>query len=406
MKGRRNAWNDGTGFVVRAFGLVMLLACGLVGAGNAAGQQADLMAHEWGTFTSIAGNTGAAVEWYPWAAPSDLPKFVEHFQSQEFKPNLSGTIRMETPVLYFYAPHETRISVHVSFSKGLITEWYPHVTRHTPNGSARLVASSEKQPDGSVTWDSLVLRPSDETSLVREKEDSRYYAARATASTPVLVSSPTGQQREKFLFYRGVSSESSPVTVRVLGNGSAYIENFSGEPLAMLLLFERRGNAAGLRSVTNLGETATLEMPELGESVAQAAEIILSALMEQGLYPDEARAMLETWKDAWFEEGSRLLYVVPKNFVDRILPLSISPAPTEIARVFVGRVELVSPRTRIAVESALANRDEATLTKYNRFLEPMLQILWQQETDPVKAGLIRRRLDQPVVPQVAQAQTP
>lgn len=406
MNSRRHARNDDTGPVVRAFGLFLLLACGLVGAGNATGQEAGFIAHEWGTFTSIAGNAGTAVQWNPRAAPSDLPKFVEHFQSRDFKPNLSGTIRMETPVLYFYAPRETRISVRVQFSKGLITEWYPHVARYTPSGSARNVALNEKQPDGSVTWDPVVLRPGDETSLVREKEESRYYAARATASTPVLVSSPTGQQHEKFLFYRGLSSESSPVTVRILGNGSAYIENVSGEPLAKLLLFERRDNAAGLRSITNLGETATLEMPELRESLAQAAEMILSTLMEQGLYPDEARAMLETWKDSWFEEGSRLLYVVPKTFVDRVLPLSISPTPTEITRVFVGRLELVSPRTRIAVESALANHDEAALAKYNRFLEPMLQILLQREPDPVKAEFIRRRLEQPYVPLVAQAQTP
>jgi hypothetical protein len=375
-------------------------------AGNAEGQEAKLVAHEWGTFTSIAGNTGTAVQWYPWATPSDLPKFVEHFQSSNFKPNLSGTIRMETPVLYFYSPREARVSVHVSFSKGLITEWYPHVTRYAPSGKTRNIAFNERESDGSVTWDAILLRPGADGSLVREEKESRYYAARATASTPVEVTSPTGLQNEKFLFYRGVSSESSPVTARMLGNGSVHIENVSGERVVELLLFERRGNTAGFRSVTNLGESATLEMPELTDSAAAASEHILSVLMEQGLYPDEARAMLETWKDSWLEEGARLLYVVPKGFVDHVLPLSISPTPNEMARVFVGRLELVSPRTRTAVESALANRDEATLAKYHRFLVPILQILLQREPDPIKAEILRRRLEQPYAPLVAQAQIP
>jgi hypothetical protein len=396
----------GSSHIVAAYRVLVWLTLCLAFAGNAKGQEADLVAHEWGTFTSIAGNAGTAVQWYPWAVPSDLPKFVEHFQSRAFKPNLSGTIRMETPVLYFYSPREARVSVHVSFSKGLITEWYPHVTRYTPSGNARNVAFSEREADGSVTWNAIVLRPTDETSLMHEKEESRYYSARATASTPVLVSSPTGQQQEKFLFYRGVSSESSPMTARMLENGSVHIENVTGEPLARLFLFERRGHATGFQSVSDLGERATLQMPVLKDSVAEASEAILSALMEQGLYPDEARAMLETWKDSWFEEGTRLLYVVPNSFVNRVLPLSISPAPREITRVFIGRLELVSMTTRTAIEEALEKGDETTLARYNRFLEPMLQIIMQREPDPLKAELIRRRLERPYVPVLAQAQIP
>jgi len=406
MSGRGERRKGGSGRIATALILFTSLAVYIALAGKAKAQDADLVAHEWGTFTSIAGNAGTAVQWFPWAVPSDLPKFVEHFQSSSFKANLSGTIRMETPVLYFYSPREARVSVHVSFSKGLITEWYPHVTRYTPSGNARTVAFNEREADGSVTWDSIMLRPTSESSLVHEKEESRYYAARATASTPVLVSSPTGQQQEKFLFYRGVSSESSPVSARMLENGSVHFENRSGGALARLFLFERRGDVAGFRTVTNLRETATLEMPTLKNSVADASEAILSVLMEQGLYPDEARAMLETWKDSWFEEGTRLLYVVPTSFVNRVLPLSISPAPREITRVFVGRLELVSMRTRTAIEEALAKGDEATLAKYNRFLEPMLQILLPRESEPLKAQLIRLRLEQPHVPVLAQAQIP
>jgi hypothetical protein len=63
-------------------------------------------------------------------------------------------------------------------------------------------------------------------------------------------------------------------------------------------------------------------------------------------------------------------------------------------------------RTRTAIEEALAKGDEATLAKYNRFLEPMLQILLPRESEPLKAQLIRLRLEQPHVPVLAQAQIP
>jgi hypothetical protein len=76
----------------------------------------SLTAHEWGTFTSIAGRNGQAVRWFPLNG-SDLPRFVEHFRTADFKVGLSGTIRLETPGLYFYAPSKTTVSVKVSFPR-------------------------------------------------------------------------------------------------------------------------------------------------------------------------------------------------------------------------------------------------------------------------------------------------
>ena len=76
---------------------------------------------------------------------------------------------------------------------------------------------------------------------------------------------------------------------------------------------------------------------------------------------------------SWFEEGSRLIYIVPSGFIDKVLPLTIDPVPGQIVRVFVGRVEIVTPATAMAVRKALAHNDEATLDKYGRFLEPILQ---------------------------------
>jgi len=384
----------------RGCAVVALVLCGAV-AGKAKRQETGLVAHEWGTFTSIAGTEGMAVAWFPLGVPTELPNFVEHFQSRDFKVNLSGTIRMETPVLYFYSSRDTNVAVHVSFSQGLITEWYPHVTTFAPSGplpgKAKWATLNTGDTDGSVTWDSVAIRPGDEVSLAREAQESRYYAARGTAAAPLSVSSPSGAQHEKFLFYRGVSSQASPLMAQVLGNGDVRAENVSGATIAKIFLFEKRGKLAEFRSLANLESCGILESPDLNGSVEAASEAILAELMDQGLYPDEARAMLETWKDSWFEEGTRLLYIVPRSFVDRVLPLSISPAPNELTRVFVGRLELVSPRTRTAIETALATGNEATLTEYHRFLQPILEILVQQEKDPVKLAQLRRRLEQPYV---------
>ena len=113
------------------------LLLGVSRASNAQSANLDpgLTAHEWGTFTSIAGETGQAVEWLPLNTPGDLPSFVEHFRGTGFKVGLGGTIRMETPVLYFYSIHDTTVDVSVSFFHGLITEWYPRATHTEPSSS-------------------------------------------------------------------------------------------------------------------------------------------------------------------------------------------------------------------------------------------------------------------------------
>ena len=128
-----------------------------------------------------------------------------------------------------------------------------------------------------------------------------------------------------------------------------------------------------------------LEGPELTGNVFDLERELAGMLVAQGLYPDEAQAMVETWRGSWFEEGSRLIYIVPEKFVDKILPLSIHPAPAQIARVFVGRLELVTAATEKEVETALASQDKETLEKYGRFLEPILHTMLGKQSNPSQA---------------------
>ena len=90
----------------------------------AAPSSSPLTVHEWGTFTSVAGEDGRAQEWLPRQAPGELPCFVERLPLN-VKGYLPGTVRMETPVLYFYSPVATTVDVKVRFRNGVITEWYP-----------------------------------------------------------------------------------------------------------------------------------------------------------------------------------------------------------------------------------------------------------------------------------------
>ena len=150
-------------------------------------------------------------------------------------------------------------------------------------------------------------------------------------------------------------------------------------------MFENHGGAISYRSLHSRSMHATIDPPELdGESATPQAELT-KMLIAQGLYPAEAKAMIETWRDSWFEEGSRLFYVVPRSAVDDILPIDIRPAPSSLARVFVGRVELVTAATRRDVAAALASNDQQTLAHYARFLPAIMARLAAPTTELERA---------------------
>jgi hypothetical protein len=340
-------------------------AAALAGASNAQTQTqtptkpVPLTVHEWGTFTSIAGPDGQAVQWLPQAGPADLPCFVER-NPMQVKGLMPGTVRMETPVLYFYSPREIEASVRVEFPRGILTEWYPHATVTT-----RL--PSVAGMNGAIAWPSVRVTPGATEQWPRGDGESHYYTARATAADPVLV----GSQPEKFLFYRGVGQFQPPLAAIAREDGGADVRSVRGIPIGDVILFENRRGAATFTAQRVRGNEVTLTRPDLDDASGPPLAELKRTLIANGLFEKEAQAMVDTWKDSWFEEGSRLLYIVPPVDVDAVLPLTITPAPSAIARVFVGRIELVTPATLRDVSAALKSGDRAVLAKYGRFLQPI-----------------------------------
>jgi hypothetical protein len=327
----------------------------------------DLVTHEWGTFTSVAGADGAPLAWAPLIGPPDLPCFVETIGPAKA---FTGLVRMETPVLYFYAPRPVTLSVRVDFPKGWITEWYPHadrVEKEQPTGS---FAPGYGYRNGGIEWESIQVLPGENLKFPGGKGASRYYAARETDAAPIRSVTQTGSQQEKLIFYRGIGSFEAPVRPKYLSDGKIEIRNAGDQPIPLAIVFENRGAQLGYRIVRGIRDVINVEPPEMTGNLAQLRQQLAGELVEFGLYKKEALAMVETWHDSWFEEGTRIFYIYPRAQVDAVLPLSIEPMPDAIARVFVGRVEVLSPWTRQTIQNAAAKEDMATLKKFGRFLDP------------------------------------
>jgi hypothetical protein len=350
----------------------------------------------------VAGPDGRAVRWAALLGSADLPCFVERLT--DWNPKLlAGLVRMETPVLYFYSPRPVTLSVGVKFPQGWVTEWYPRASSVKPQSAAISSQGGFSSNDrtkllanGEIRWDAVDVLPGPDLAYPQGKGASPYYAARHTGSAPLRI----GKQQEKLIFYRGIGDFEVPLRP-VFDGGGVELRNSGAEAVPLAILFENRDGKIGYRKIRGLRDTVRIEAPELTANLAGLQSELAEYLVEFGLYRAEAKAMLETWSDSWFEEGMRVIYIVPRVVVDAMLPLEVVPAPTSVARVFVGRVEMLSPWMRQRIQTAAAQSDVPTLEKFGRFLMPFADQIRRTTTlpaDPIQEAtgrLLQRQFSGP-----------
>src|SRR5215468_4552422 len=273
---------------------------------------------------------------------------------------------METPVLYFYSGRKMSASVKVDFPRGCISEWYP-------------LANATRQ---SVEWRDFVAQPGAKEDFPVDQSRSHYYPARETDAAPLSLGDEHIVEQEKFLFYRGIGFFDLPLWVR-LKDDQVIVRSAGQDEIAQVILFENREGKSGWRIHGPLKGEATIARPALGQPVESLLREFEKTLVEQGLYEKEAAAMVKTWRDSWSEEGLRVFYIIPRRATDAILPITIKPQPTELARVFVGRNEIITPEMEREIRAAAQlfgeNSPEAraaainSVRRYGRFADPVLR---------------------------------
>jgi hypothetical protein len=162
-----------------------------------------------------------------------------------------------------------------------------------------------------------------------------------------------------------------------------------------------RGGKVGFRPVGELasGAVADSSIPEATGDRDGLAAFLVKELTNAGLYEKEATAMVKTWDAAWFgEEGTRLLYLVPRAKTDEVLPISIDPKPTQLVRVLVGRHDFITPEQEATAERAVlriqaADREREAahkeLTKLGRFsVEAQVQASKRVEAAAAAAAVV------------------
>jgi hypothetical protein len=401
-----------------------------------AGSNPGFVAHEWGTFTSVQGPDGTLLAWRP-LETSRLPGFVYDWKNPGLNRFAGGLVafgkgslvtlqRMETPVIYFYSDHPQMVDVSVKFPQGMITEWFPQaaqigpsfarvppfistVDSYTakagagPNLQLAPLFSSATLTNSEIRWKDIAVLPTNHKMLAlpTDPSGSHYFAARDTDASVLRGDSSlqtnSRAENEKFLFYRGAGSFVTPLHASFDSDQTLTLENNGNEALEHLFVLSIE-NGLGAYAPLDALQSGKKEISTVPSCVpARPAPLpvaqlqlnlsndMVNALIAAGLYQKEATAMVNTWKDSWFaEDGVRVLYILPRPWTDRTLPVSINPAPRELVRVMVGRAEVLTPslKQRLATEARDANgtdaqareRLSADLKKLGRFAEPALRV--------------------------------
>lgn len=334
-----------------------------------------LTVHEWGTFTVLQDEHGRAIRGVN-TDDEPVPDFVHNLhqfliQSPTQVPSVyfKGAprserdvfVRLETPVIYFYPPpgFSRKVDVDVEFHGGWLTQYYPDARVDAPGLEDGRFEFGTLTDDtiGKLSWHNLQLgagKPIPQTS------DQVWLAPRQVKATAVMAE---GGESEKYLFYRGVGHIKAPL--RVVRDGARLeIREQAGEYLPpnhttapLWLVDVRRDGTCAVRYVEriNLADAddrrgpsipATFSSSDYATDLVELRKTMHAALVREGLYDDEAEALLNTWEVSYFRRpGLRLFYIVPREWTDHYLPLKVSE-PAEMRRVMVGRIELVTPEQR------------------------------------------------------------
>lgn len=359
--------------------------------------KAGLVVHEWGSMQHHMGTTTSEFDLMG-ENQADLPSFVKVWSEQ---PAL-GPILIRKPILYFYTQEKMKVNVTARFPEGILTQWYPDVTTFAPQRDGRIRPGNNQAQsrNGTLSWQQIELDPETDASMFANVRENHpwWHLARDTDATPVRVAQKGRANRidagtvERFLFYRG-AGEYKPMVQPTRDKASddfSVTVPFSQIDLRGVFLVRVNDSGATITHapVLKAEGTMTLAGPEAVKPPQEAAAIAKAQLIESleaaGLFSKEAQGLVDIWGDDMFTTpGERLLYLMPSNEVERVLPLTIQPEPKQLVRTLIAWVELSTPEAEKRIMNlikqlssadpgeALAAQQE--LRSLDRFAEAILR---------------------------------
>lgn len=317
----------------------------------------DLVIHEWGVFTVFNGvayaNAHAREEW-----GSLPPFFYRQFPKQRLR-WIPGA--WDKPIIYFYArPTSLRLQVRVDFGAGVPVVWWPAVASPIDDGARS--RDIKPGPFRTLSWDAWLgervpavvglaprgYEPGIPWVNVTEfplPADCWLRQARLPAATPLtvvgssdgpyVIYTPHGKDRpetERFLYYDGLVPAPDNLRCEKIDDTTITLRNRAAFDVARAFVVDRRAKGtvgfAVLTGELKAGARVEVVPKRVRDWPAAGERQVRQVLLDAGLFAPEADALLALWRSRLFEaDGVTLISLLPAAEYDRMLPLSITPAP-------------------------------------------------------------------------------
>ncbi|MGC4047019.1 MAG: hypothetical protein QM758_24755 [Armatimonas sp.] len=351
----------------------------------------SLVVHEWGTFLSLSSSSGTILDGM-YHEEHALPSFVHSLQKDRLQVP-QARIKGETPVIYFYTDEPLVARVQVRFPKGRWTHWFPQAS---VLGGSTMSTNDTALKGDLIGWKVRLSPPDDLKGIPAAPDDLLWKhtrgvpnAATVTMDQQAFLGGKPSGEKERFLFYRGLGATPLPVRFSAENGGTL----LSQVPLRHVFIVRTEKGQVSFRHLPTVlpGQRLSGLIPDY-KATGNLPNDLHAALVDTGLFPDEATGMVRTWQSSWLgTEGVRALFLLPQSWTDTAIPINIYPKPTSLVRVMLGRIELLTPTREQAAAKAVLQASSADanlrqigntrLRAEGRYLESILRHLHNTHSD-------------------------
>ncbi len=334
----------------------------------------DFVVHEWGVWrvhhdVELA-NADMRATW------DELPPFVYgQTMSRDFPRHWDEPKVVKKPVIFFHAPKAMEADVRVDFASGVPAVWWP--ATQTPAYQGEDFRGRSVAPERPVKY--LEWKLHLKQSLWNNRQLPELKPVAKTHWMNVLrgvkcddVYAPVGQrnfglEREKFVYYDGLLPRGDAVSVTV-AKERVSLKNQAKFAVLDVWIIDNRDAKPRLGRLPLLDAESAKDVDLTAAKdehwAEDAGKALTAQLHDAGLNEDEAAALTTIWAAEFFHSaGVTLLYRLPQEEYDRLLPLTIKPRPEKVVRVGLVQQVLVQPEMAARIARLVRQLDDDEFAK-------------------------------------------
>jgi hypothetical protein len=276
-----------------------------------------------------------------------LPKFVYgQVTTRDLPRHWQNIEPMDRPIIFFHSPDAFEADLRIDFGAGIPGVWWPGTVNPGIHNESRL-GEPPSGPYKSLTWHLHVKKPlfnlrNRQMPTYKDVPEGHWVRTlRGVEADDIYATVGErnfGLEMERFVYYDGLLPRGKLATSTV-EKDRVVVGNQAKHPLFDVTVVDRRSpDKPRLARLPQLdgGASKELDLKDLGGAKwpADGVKTLVGQLKDAGLFEDEAASLATLWtRDLLEGDGVTLFYRLPQEEYERLLPMTLKPAPEKLVRV-------------------------------------------------------------------------